>query len=236
MFINLINPHYPGPDNAAGTCHFRMTKNNPDICQVRIDFVDTELLTPNNGNCEDQYFSVSGTIWPIGVNKICGINPDQHFYVHFNDDRLTPNSNHIDIQITTSHSGKPYKFGIWLTQINCRENSIVQAPGGCTQYYFGKDGLIKTFNFEGVQYLAGQNYKMCIRAEQGACFVGFQAEVNHFMLQVLKNSEFSMKYFAKKIIIFRSILRKTMTISEATGNPVDLHQVVETQTVPLTGF
>ena len=38
--------------------------------------------------------------------------------------------------------------------------------------------------FEGVQYLAGQNYKMCIRAEQGACFVGFQADPNHFMLQV----------------------------------------------------
>ena len=74
--------------------------------------------------------------------------------------------------------------GIWLTQINCKEASIVEAPGGCAQYFFGKDGLIKSFNFEGVQYLAGQNYKMCIRAEQGACYVGFQADANHFMLQV----------------------------------------------------
>ena len=74
--------------------------------------------------------------------------------------------------------------GVWITQINCRDQSIVEAPSGCTQYHFGQNGLIKTFNFEGVQYLAGQNYKMCIRAEQGACFVGFQADPNHFMLRV----------------------------------------------------
>ena len=45
------------------------------IFQVRVDFVDTEFLTPKDGNCNEQYFMVSGTIWPIGVNQICGINP-----------------------------------------------------------------------------------------------------------------------------------------------------------------
>ena len=45
------------------------------IFQVRVDFVDTEFLTPKDGNCNEQYFIVSGTIWPIGVNQICGINP-----------------------------------------------------------------------------------------------------------------------------------------------------------------
>ncbi len=172
-----------------------------------MDFVDTELLTPDNGNCNEQNMMISGTIWPIGVNRICGINPgflfktyytqsfrlsthatfpDQHFYIHFNDDEgAGPKNDYLDIHITTAFSSKPYKFGIWITQINCRELSVVQAPGGCTQYYFGRNGLIKTFNFEGVQYLAGQNYKICIRAEPGACFVGFEAEPNHFMLQVL---------------------------------------------------
>ena len=43
-----------------------------------MDFVDTEFLTPDNGNCNEQYFMVSGTIWPIGVNKICGINPGEY--------------------------------------------------------------------------------------------------------------------------------------------------------------
>ena len=75
----MINPHSPGPDMAAGTCQFRLFKNNPNVCQVRVDFVDTELLTPQNGNCVDQYLTISGTIWPTGFNRICGINPDQHF-------------------------------------------------------------------------------------------------------------------------------------------------------------
>ena len=77
-----------------------------------MDFVDTELLTPENGNCQDQYFAISGSIWPIGVNQICGINPDQHFYIHFNDgDPRNPNSQQIDFHVTTTHSAKPYKFG-----------------------------------------------------------------------------------------------------------------------------
>ena len=41
MFVNFINPRYPGEDTAAGTCHFRLLKNSPDVCQIRVDFVDT---------------------------------------------------------------------------------------------------------------------------------------------------------------------------------------------------
>ena len=85
---------------------------------------------------------------------------------------------HVDFAVTTVHASKPYKFGnilsmrlaissdyfiiigLWLTQINCRESTAVQAPAGCTQYHFGNEGVIKSFNFEGVQYLASQNYKI----------------------------------------------------------------------------
>ena len=81
-----------------------------------------------------------------------------------------------------------YKLGIWITQIDCKENSGIEAPGGCSQYHFGNEGVIKTFNFEGVQYLADQNYKICIRSEPGACFIGYAADTNHFMLQASKNS------------------------------------------------
>ena len=38
------------------------------------------------------------------------------------------------------------------------------APGGCTQLHFGLEGIIKSFNFEGVQYLNNQNYHSCIRS------------------------------------------------------------------------
>ena len=51
------------------------------------------MLTPANGICNDQYLLVTGTIWPLGFKRLCGINPDQHFYVHLND---AGNFEHID--------------------------------------------------------------------------------------------------------------------------------------------
>ena len=102
---------------------------------MRVDFVDTELLSPTEGDCVDQYlvvrshghssfikqaakpfinkilrkktsfieFSVnplfinqiqknivhrifSGSTWSTGFNRLCGINPDQHFYIHLDKD------------------------------------------------------------------------------------------------------------------------------------------------------
>jgi hypothetical protein len=55
--------------------------------------------------------------------------------------------------------------GLWITQINCHDGSAVQSPPGCTQFHFGSEGIIKTFNFEGVQYMGSQNYKICIRQD-----------------------------------------------------------------------
>lgn len=66
------------------------------------------MLTPANGICNDQYLLVTGTIWPLGFKRLCGINPDQHFYVHLND---AGNFEHIDFAVTTVHSNRPYKFG-----------------------------------------------------------------------------------------------------------------------------
>ena len=51
--------------------------------QVRVDFVDTELLTPDNGNCREQALTITGTMWHSGVNRICGINPGLKFPAKF---------------------------------------------------------------------------------------------------------------------------------------------------------
>ena len=77
-----------------------------------------------------------------------------------------------------------FKFGLWLTQMECGSNSQLRAPDGCTQYYLAEDGIIKTFNFEGVQYLANQNYRACIRSKRDACFVVYQADANQFLYQL----------------------------------------------------
>ena len=52
--------------------------------------------------------NILGSVWPTGFSRICGINPDQHFYVHINKEA---NFKHVDISITTVRINKSYKFG-----------------------------------------------------------------------------------------------------------------------------
>ena len=63
--------------------------------------------------------------------------------------------------MTTTINGKLYRFGFWITQVDCSgvERSPIEAPKGCTQYYLGANGVVKSFNFEGVQYLTNHNYR-----------------------------------------------------------------------------
>ena len=55
--------------------------------KLRVDFVNTELHGPQAGNCAEQFLVVGGDIWPTGFDKICGVNPDQHFYVHLDREK-----------------------------------------------------------------------------------------------------------------------------------------------------
>ena len=67
----------------------------------------------------------------------------------------------VDLTVTTTINGKLYRFGFWITQVDCSgvERSPIEAPKGCTQYYLGANGVVKSFNFEGVQYLTNHNYR-----------------------------------------------------------------------------
>ena len=99
--------------------------------------------------------------------------------------------------------------------------------------------------FEGVQYLAGQNYKMCIRAEQGACFVGFQADPNHFMLQVsyvyfimkshsLSVTKLKLALFSKNLtfcIFSRFIQKETIEILIPTDEMVVVDHLLDVEMV-----
>jgi hypothetical protein len=84
---NFVNRAYPGFDGNAAfkdaddTCSFLLTITDASVCQVRVDFVDTKLLDPTNGECQKQHLLVRGTIWPLGVEKFCGRNEGQHFYI-----------------------------------------------------------------------------------------------------------------------------------------------------------
>ena len=46
-------------------------------------------------------------------------------------------------------------------------------------------------SLSGVQYLNNQNYRSCVRAERGSCFVELQADPNHFMLEPVDADDMS---------------------------------------------
>ena len=67
------------------------------------------------------------------------------------------------------------------------------APTGCAQYYVGEKGVIKSFNFEGLQYFVDQDIRICIKPERGHCKIQFEAEANQFMI--------SVKPFSRRIFL-----------------------------------
>jgi hypothetical protein len=70
-------------------CSFVVIVSDTSVCQIRVDFVDTQMLPPNLGECNQQYLTIKGNIWPLGVDRFCGNNIDgQHFYVE-----IDPSSN-----------------------------------------------------------------------------------------------------------------------------------------------
>lgn len=175
---NFVNPSYPGYDSSAGICTFHLVLHS-DVCQVRVDFVDTAFLPPVDGECSLQRLTIGGTVWPIGVKSICGVNSDQHFYIETLDDGQR--SKFIEFAVTTEKSSD-YKWGLWITQIFCDGTRTIQAPTGCFQYHFDSSGIVQSFNYAGGQYFNDQHYRICILASNDACRIDYRSE-GEFMLE-----------------------------------------------------
>jgi len=175
---NFVNPNYPGYDSSEGICQFHLVLHS-DVCQVRVDFVDTAFLPPVDGECSLQKLTIGGTVWPIGVKSFCGVNSDQHFYIETLDDGQT--SKFIEFAVTTQKSSD-YKWGLWITQIFCDGTRTIQAPTGCFQYHFDSSGILQSFNYDGDQYFNDQHYRICILASNDACRIDYRSE-GKFMLE-----------------------------------------------------
>ena len=90
---NFVNPSYPNYSTTSEldneVCTFMLVISDSKVCQVRVDFVDTQLLQPINGECSQQYLTLNGPIWPLGVQKFCGKNDGQHFYIELDQQQNT---------------------------------------------------------------------------------------------------------------------------------------------------
>ena len=123
---NFVNPSYPGYDSNTGLCKFYLILNS-GVCQVRVDFVDTQLLSPVRGECSQQSLQVTGTIFPLGVNNFCGVNTDQHFYI---ETVSRGEASYVEFSVDTRVAAN-YKWGLWITQISCDGTRTIQASHCC---------------------------------------------------------------------------------------------------------
>eukprot|EP00090_Calanus_glacialis_P015042 TRINITY_DN23916_c0_g1_i1.p1 TRINITY_DN23916_c0_g1~~TRINITY_DN23916_c0_g1_i1.p1 ORF type:complete len:681 (+),score=97.98 TRINITY_DN23916_c0_g1_i1:151-2193(+) len=178
---NFVSPNYPNYISETGTCDFYLVLDK-SACQVRVDFVDTDMLAPKDGSCIDQELTIQGTIWPLGVQSFCGRNDGQHFYIEVKQDSVL---SYLKFTVSTK-TRKDFKWGLWITQLRCNDDSNLLAPSGCFQYHFRIQDVITSFNYAGGQYYSNQNYRICILASNGKCAIKIETD-GPFMLEKFFN-------------------------------------------------
>ncbi|KAK8405415.1 hypothetical protein O3P69_001751 [Scylla paramamosain] len=154
-----------------------------NIGDIRVDVVETNLAPPTEGKCVRQFLAVQGTIWKPGVRRICGTNSDTHFYLEVDE---SANSPYVELAVS-SQTGFSYRWGLWITQIDCLIPSAIKAPAGCFQYFPDTAGEFKSFSFDDGQYYEDQHYRICLAAARGTCSITFTAQPRHFMLEKYGN-------------------------------------------------
>ena len=185
----FTSPNYPTTFNGGSTCSVTIKRCNPDICQIRIDFLTFKLAQPDDsGNCVNDAFYVIGGASNVPV--LCGENTGQHIYVDFNGD--------TDIQLIINTNAAITASRAWnfkISQIGCDcptkgtttivnlswFNTSFVAPTGCLQYYTALSGVVMSFNYgttgrqNGTRQLANENYGVCVEMQPGYCSITWSA-------------------------------------------------------------
>ncbi|XP_022650638.1 uncharacterized protein LOC111266043 [Varroa jacobsoni] len=171
----FVNPSYPNGETGTSTCDVTLEKT-PDICQIRLDFIDFSLAQPDEkGLCSRDAFMVRNTVgekFPI----LCGENSGQHIYVDMG--RQSGNPVVLSVVSTGAHSHER-KWRIKVSYIPCGSLDIV--PPGCLQYFRSPSAIVRSFNYGAqlsgnVRYLSNLRYSICLRVEENFCSIKWETD------------------------------------------------------------
>jgi len=186
----ITNPSYPSnyaPTSTPTTVTYTIGKSQNDICRIRLDY-DTFVLDgptttvlaniATSGQCATDRFTMTTTdrtsTPTTGASAtygqypyICGTNTGYHSYLDLSCTATDSATLSFVLGSTTNNQWK-----IKVTQYSCNDD-FVSCQQGCFQYHTGITGTIQSYNFAGSQMLAGQNYKNCIRQEEGYCCIQY---------------------------------------------------------------
>lgn len=179
----IENPGYPTQSVAQTTgCAFTIQKCSSDICQIRLDFVDSVLKQPPTNTaaaCTTDYLTIVAGSNPTTARQqnpplTCGSNVGAHMYL---DAGSTNTAATLTFTVAAANTAK---WRIKVSQIECFSPN--RAPDGCLQYFTGVSNTVTSFNFDGTTTCAtgclsaNQDYNVCFRTEQGMC--GMQYKVS----------------------------------------------------------
>ena len=54
-----------------------------------------------------------------------------------------------------------YNWGLWITQLPCDGSRLLTAPTGCFQYFLESSGILRSYNYQGEQYLNNEVIMLC---------------------------------------------------------------------------
>lgn len=108
------NPGAPAPFSDSRACSVTVARTQPNICQLRLDFLKFDLDRPRTGVCENDRFVVSGQASNSIVPAICGYNTGQHMYLDLDPGNYGP----VTLNVITI-GNRPRLFDIRVTYISC---------------------------------------------------------------------------------------------------------------------
>jgi len=165
----IRNPNYPSTytPTSTGSCEFKISKVNDDVCQIRLDFQTMSGFAASVGICSDK-FAIAGQ---TGVDppSVCGTNTGYHMYAEVG----ATSTDTATVTVTYGSTTTAKTWSVLVRQISC--TSTWKAPTDCAQYYTGVTGTITSYNFAGGQLLNSQYYNNCIRTEKGYCKIQYKA-------------------------------------------------------------
>jgi len=171
----IQNPSYPSASptsTTAKTCSYKVTKADPGVCQLRLDY-ETLVLgqTAATGACTDTLTVTTTADNSVSTSypTVCGTSSGHHMYIHLGSSTTASSTIAIDLAASSASA----KWNILVRQIAC--NTIYTAPEGCTMYLTGVTGSWSMYGYvEGTtttEHPQSQNYQVCIRREDGYCSI-----------------------------------------------------------------
>jgi len=159
----IQNPNFPSAYDEDNDINYKVNKVSDDICFLRLDFEQFQTnYVDATGVCQD--FLEIATQSGINYPNLCGTLTGQHMYVVMGPD----GSDTVDLKMTIGSTDlNANKWEIKVAQVPC--NSMYSPPEGCTQWFTGATGQIRSLNFAGGEIIPSLNYNTCLRQEAGFC-------------------------------------------------------------------